>query len=184
MNKIWFRGFHIDHKGTDIIYLKDAIHYGIWVEGYYIAAEKLDSSGTEHFILPISKDEQSYGVLPETVSQLVYEREDIGKVFVGDIVETRVERHGGYSQWYSTKNKNHGTIFTLPMEVELYVNPWEYYFTTSQLTLTPKAKKLREELEKPMGKERTKQHINSCCGPKDIVKVLGNKWSNPEYFEE
>lgn len=177
MKRAWYRGFHKTNLNPEtVISIDNTPVEGRWVYGYYVEAEKLDESGErEYFIMPPSYNESAISVIPATVGRLVHEKDGI-EIYEGDIVKCRVSRHGGSSQWYSTKNKYHGNKFTLPFEVVSGPNWPDFFEDSPRLKLTGFGEVMKNQLEQPIGQEKRPQHIDACVNCKDIIDVICTIW--------
>ena len=180
-----YKAFAPDIYGSQTIYFHGEALKGEWVCGdllkipynengdldYYIV-EKVDWRDSIYDIRPYS-----YQVMSETVCEAVPGLKDSqgNQVYNHDIVECTVIRNGGtYSNWERSVNKNHGKCRTLPMEV--YYTDEYFVHCLGGYTFRPtkEAKQLIEEYEKPIGNERTKQHINWYNIKKeDVISVIG-----------
>lgn len=180
-----YKAFTPNENGKETIYLNSKIIKGNWIYGdllkipydangnldYYIV-ETVDWRDSIYDIRPYS-----YTVIPETICEAVPGLKDSeGKqIYNHDVVECAVIRNGGtYSNWERSVNKNHGKCRTLPMEV--YYTDEYFVHCIGGYTFRPtkEAERLIKEYEKPIGNERTTQHINWYnIKEEDLIKVIG-----------
>lgn len=182
-----YKAFIENSQGTQTIYLNGQSIRGSWIEGdllkipcdkdgnldYYIIAD-VDYRDTIYDI-----HRYAHKVIPETICEAVPDLTDANgqQVYIHDIVECRVIRNGGrWSNWEQIKNINHGKCRTLPMEVCYEDNPFGYVKGhVYTFRPTKEGQELIKEYEKPVGAERTRQHINWYNIVKeDVCAVLGN----------
>ena len=180
-----YKAFNPNKNGKEIIYLNDKSIKGDWVYGNvlkipynkdggydYYMIEEMDFRDTMYDIYRYTCD-----IIPETICEAVPGLKDSEgrQIYNHDIVECRVIRNGGtYSNWERSVNKNHGKCRTLPMEV--YYTDEYFVHCIGGYTFKPtkEAEKLIKEYEKPIGNERTTQHINWYNIKKeDVIFVIG-----------
>lgn len=173
MREIFFRGKTSDEVGDK----------KIWIYGDLI--QDCEISDIYEIADAQSIDKTRYQVDKETIGEFT-ELEDISgtRVYTGDIVSVPVRRLGGnHSNWYRKTNKNHGwTGDFIYMKVvhskdKLKNNAIISGFKFEELPIT---KKQIEEIEKPRGKERTKQLVDIWNFDHTKIKVIGNIYDNPE----
>lgn len=154
---------------------------GRWVYGSYIEPNECCTdhliSGVEYLNEYGDFGEVAHKVIPETICEAIPGLKDSEgrQIYNHDVVECAVIRNGGtYSNWERSINKNHGKCRTLPMEV--YYTDEYFVHCVGGYTFRPtkEAERLIKEYEKPIGNERTTQHINWYNIKKeDLIKVVG-----------
>lgn len=180
-----YKAFAPNIKGAQTIDFHGEALKGEWVYGdllkipynkdgdldYYIV-EKVDWRDGIYDIRPYS-----YQVLSETVCEAVPGLKDSqgNQIYNHDIVECLVLRKGGsYSNWEQIKNVNHGKCRILPMEIYYNEKSFGDCLCGYSFRPTEEAKLLIKEYEKPVGKEKTQQHINWYnIKEEDLIKVIG-----------
>lgn len=179
-----YKAFKENPNGDTWINVNGNLHIGEWIEGCLLKIPYDDEGNIEYYIVEEVNwrdtiyDVHRYArkVIPETVCEAIPGLKDSEgrQIYNHDVVECAVIRNGGtYSNWEQSVNINHGKCRTLPMEVH-YTN--EHFMNICGYTFRPTkiAKQLIKEYEKPVGKERTKQHINWYnIRKEDIISVIG-----------
>ena len=190
-----YKAFNQNDGGAQTIHLNGKPVKGDWVYGdlvkipysgrddytYYIV-EEMDWRDTIYDIYRYAID-----VIPETICEAITGLKDSkgNQVYTHDIVECWVLRKGGtYYNWEQVKNINHGKCRTLPMEFYYDDEPFGECICGYSFRPTEEAKSLIKEYEKPVGKEKTEQHINWYnIKPDDLIKVVGTIFDK-EYANE
>ena len=180
-----YKAFNQNNKGTQNIYLNGKFIKGDWVYGNLLTIPYNTNGDLEyHIIEQMDHRDTMYevynyvcDVIPETVCEAIPGLKDSegNQIYNHDIVECAVIRNGGtYSNWERSVNKNHGKCRTLPMEFYYNDKPFGECIRGYTLRPTEHAKLLIEEYEKPVGLEKTQQHIN-WYGIKqdDLIRVIG-----------
>ena len=180
-----YKAFAPNIKGTKTICLHNEVIKGDWVCGdllkipydkcgnvdYYIV-EPVDYRGTIYDVY-----RHSIQVLSETICEAIPGLKDSegNQIYNHDIVECWVLRKGGtYYNWEKVKNINHGKCRTIPMEFYYNDEPFGECICGYSFRPTEEAKSLIKEYEKPVGKEKTEQHINWYnIKPDDLIEVIG-----------
>lgn len=180
-----YKAFSQNDKGTQTIYLKGKPIKGNWVYGDLL---KIPYSGREDYVYYIVEemdwrntiyDAHRYAskVIPETICEAIPGLKDSegNQIYAHDIVECWVWRNGGtYYNWEQVKNINHGKCRTLPMEFYYNDKPFGDCICGYTFRPTERAELLIEEYEKPVGAEKTQQHINWYnIKQEDLIKVVG-----------
>jgi hypothetical protein len=190
-----YKAFAPDIKGTKTIDFHGETIKGEWVYGdllkipynedgdldYYIV-EKVDWRDSIYDIRPYS-----YQVLSATICEAIPGLIDSegNQIYNHDIVECWVLRKGGtYYNWEQVKNINHGKCRTLPMEFYYNDKPFGECICGYSFRPTEEAKLLIKEYEKPVGLEKTEQHINWYnIKPDDLIRVIGTIFDKENDYE-
>lgn len=179
------KGFRENADGQQTVYLNGQEIRGEWIYGHLLVIPYNEDGDADYYI--ISKVDwrdtiydvhrYAYDVLPETICEAIPGLKDAhgNRIYNHDVVECMVIRNGGrYSNWEQVKNVNHGKCRTLPMEV--YYNEKSFGECICGYTFRPtqEAKRLIAEYEKPVGQEKTQQHINWYnIDRDDMLSVVG-----------
>lgn len=180
-----YKAFRENPNGEKWINVNGNLYRGEWIEGCLLKIPYDDEGRVDYYIVEevdwrdTVYDIHRYAskVIPETVCEAVPGLKDSeGKqIYNHDIVECAVIRNGGtYNNWERSINKNHGKCRTLPMEV--YYTDEYFVHCIGGYTFRPtkEAERLIKEYEKPIGNERTTQHINWYnIKEEDLIKVIG-----------
>jgi hypothetical protein len=180
-----YKAFKDNSNGKHFIRVNGNLYRGDWVEGHLLKIPYDDEGHIEYYIVEevdwrdTIYDIHRYAskVIPETICEAVPGLKDSqgNQIYNHDIVECLVLRKGGsYSNWEQIKNVNHGKCRTLPMEVYYNEKSFGDCLCGYSFRPTEAAKLLINEYEKPVGKEKTQQHINWYNIKRDdLIKVIG-----------
>jgi hypothetical protein len=180
-----YKAFAPSITGTKTILLHDTIIKGEWVYGDLLKIPYNKDGDLDYYIIETLDwrdniyDVYAYfnQVLSATVCEAVPGLKDSqgNQIYNHDIVECLVLRKGGsYSNWEQIKNVNHGKCRILPMEVYYNEKSFGDYLCGYSFRPTEEAKLLIKEYEKPVGKEKTQQHINWYNIKRDdLIRVIG-----------
>lgn len=179
------KGFRENINGSQTIYLNGKQINGEWVYGDLIKIP-YDPFGREDYYIISNVDwrddiydihKYAHPIITETICEAIPGLKDSkgNQIYTHDIVDCWVIRNGGrYSNWEQIKNINHGRCRTLPMEFCFADNMFGEAICGYTFRPTEEAKALIKEYEKPVGLEKTRQHINWYnIGRDDLIAVVG-----------
>lgn len=180
-----YKAFNKNNGGAETIYLNGKPITGDWVYGNLVTIPYNKNGDLDYYILEkmnyrdtmYELPEYICDVIPETICEAVPGLKDSEgrQIYTHDVVECWVWRNGGtYYNWEQVKNINHGKCRTLPMEFYYNDKPFGDCICGYTFRPTERAKLLIEEYEKPVGAEKTQQHINWYnIKREDLIKVIG-----------
>lgn len=191
-----YKGFRANANGPQTIYLNGQLINGEWVYGYLLKIPYNEDGDADCYIISnvdwrdniYDIHRYAYDVLPETICEAIPGLKDShgNQIYNHDIIDCLVIRNGGrYSNWEQIKNVNHGKCRTLPMEVYYDKKPFGHGCVCGYaFRPTEEAKLLIKEYEKPVGLEKTKQHINWYnIDRDDLIEVVGTIFDKEPIYE-
>lgn len=190
-----YKGFRANANGPQTIYLNGQPINGEWVYGHLLKIPYNENGDADCYIISnvdwrdniYDIHRYAYDVFPETICEAIPGLKDSkgNQVYNHDIVDCWVIRNGGrYSNWEQIKNINHGRCRTLPMEFYYADKVFGECICGYSFRPTEEAKSLIKEYEKPVGLEKTHQHINWYnIGKDDLIAVVGTIFDKEPTYE-
>lgn len=190
-----YKAFAPSITGTKTIRLHDTTIKGEWVYGDLLKIPYNKDGDLDYYIIETLDwrdniyDVYAYSnqVLSETVCEAVPGLKDSqgNQIYNHDIVECTVIRNGGtYYNWERSINKNHGKCRVLPMEVYYNEDSYGECLVGYSFRPTEAAQLLIKEYEKPVGSEKTQQHINWYNIKRDdLIRVIGTVFDKENHDE-